>query len=179
MKTKKLVITALFAAIICLIAPVSVKIGIIPMSLASFAVYLIASMANWQISLSAVTIYILLGAFGVPVFAGYNGGFNVIIGLTGGYIIGYLPCALCTSLFCKKFSSKLFMYPCGMILGTVLLYGIGTAWYMALSGNSFSTAFASCVAPFLVFDAIKIAAASLAGFLVRSRLPQKLLEGIC
>ncbi len=170
MKTKNIVVTGLLAAVICVLAPWSVPIGPVPLSLATFAVYITAAVSRRGQGALAVLCYILLGAVGLPVFAGFAGGAGRIAGVTGGYIVGYLPCALIIGALVGRFEDKKWAYPLSMLAGTAALYAFGTAWYMLQTQAALSAALAMCVLPFLPLDALKIAAASLAAYPVRRRL---------
>ena len=101
MKTRDMTIIAVMAALICVAGPLSVSIGPIPLSLASFAVYMAGAVLGAKKGTLAVGIYLLLGLVGLPVFSGFSGGFQKLIGVTGGYLVGYLPCALITGLAVK------------------------------------------------------------------------------
>ena len=101
MKTKDMTLIAVMAALICVAGPLSIAIGPIPLSLASFAVYLAGAVLGAKRGPLAVAIYLLIGLVGVPVFSGFSGGFQKLIGVTGGYLVGYLPCALLTGLGVK------------------------------------------------------------------------------
>lgn len=169
MKIKKMTFCAVLTALICVLAPISFPAGPIPISLATFAVLLVAAVADLKISVTAVLLYILLGAFGVPVFSGFAGGFQKLIGVTGGYIIGYIPCALITNLIIGKFESKKFVYPIAMVLGVAACYAAGTAWHVLQTKTAVAAALATCVIPFIPADCIKIAAASLLGIILRRR----------
>lgn len=160
MKAQKIAITGLLAAIICLVAPFSIPVGTVPLSLATLAIFVISCTVDTKLSVTAVAIYILLGMAGLPVFSAFRGGLHVIAGATGGYIIGYVPCALIISLLTKKFGGKKFIYPLSMILGTLVCYLIGTVWYSVQAETSFTTALSVCVLPFIIGDVIKIIAAS-------------------
>lgn len=158
-----MVFTAIMAAVICVAAPFSVPLpGLVPISLATFAVYLAGALLGGKRAAVAVVIYILLGAIGLPVFSGFAGGFAKLIGVTGGYIIGYIPCALLTGIFAEKFhnKNKLWAMPAGMILGTIACYAFGTAWYIIFTGTPLVSALLACVVPFLIGDAIKIVCAT-------------------
>lgn len=160
MKIRDMVFTALFAAIICVIAPFKIPIGEIPITLATFAIYIIASVLNWKQGTLAVIIYIALGAAGVPVFAGFVGGIPKLIGPTGGFILGYIPLAIVIGLIVDRFESHKWSFPIGMVLGTVFLYACGAAWFAFSQNTTIGNALAECVAPFLIFDGIKIVLAS-------------------
>ncbi len=160
--TQNLVLTALCAAIICILSPLSVPIGPVPISLATFAVMLSGCLLGAKWGTIATLIYILLGAIGVPVFAGYSGGFQNIVGMTGGYIIGYLPLAFFAGLIYDKLgrhasgAKKIAFMAIGMVVGTAVLYLIGTAWFCYVSGMGVVEALALCVTPFLIGDTLKI-----------------------
>lgn len=164
MKTRDMVMCALLAAVICVLAPVSVPIGPVPISLATFAVMLAGAVLGAKWGTMSSLIYILLGCVGVPVFAGWTGGIDKVAGSTGGYIVGYLPLAFCTGLFVDLFAKKagkvmLYVWlTVGMVIGNVILYVLGTAWFIQVSGATFSDALAWCVTPFLGGNFIKMAA---------------------
>ena len=161
MKTKDMVLTGVFAAVICVFAPFTIPIGAVPISLATFAVYLAAAVLGTKKGTLAVLIYILIGMAGVPVFSGFAGGIGKILGVTGGYIIGYIPCAFAIGVFTERFGGKNYIYPLALVIGTLILYSFGTAWCMVQSGNGLMQSLTVCVFPFLVGYAIKIAAASI------------------
>lgn len=169
-KIKSICITAIFTAVICVMAPFSVVVGsLVPISLATFAVYLTAGTLDVKNSVSAVTVYILLGAIGLPVFSSFSGGFQKIVGVTGGYIIGYIPLALIVSLLLKH-NRKKWMYPLSMVAGTAILYTFGTVWFIIQTKSTVASAMLSCVVPFLPGDAVKIVAASLISLGIRKRI---------
>lgn len=170
MKAQKIAVTGILAAIICLLAPLSFPIGAVPISLATFAIYITACTVSVKISVPAVIIYILLGAAGLPVFSAFRGGFHIITGVTGGYILGYIPCALIIGLLIDKYENKKAIYPVSMISGTAVCCLTGTVWYMLQTGSSFAASLTVCVLPFIISDAIKITAACAIGFTLRKRL---------
>ena len=100
---------------------------------------------------------------------GFQGGFQKLIGVTGGYIIGYIPCVLIIGLL-LKLSGKKFMLPLAMVAGTVVLYLFGTVWFLVLTGKALKYALAVCVVPFLAGDCIKIAAVTALTVIVKPRL---------
>lgn len=174
MKTNDLTLTAAMAALICVAGPLTVAIGPVPLSLASFAVYLAGAILGWKRGSLAVAVYLLIGLAGVPVFSGFSGGVQKLFGVTGGYLAGYVACALITGLFSGEPRVKkprpAWMMAAGMVLGTVVLYAVGTAWFMVQTGNALAAALGMCVLPFLAGDAVKIAAASVIAVPVRRAL---------
>ena len=164
MKTRDLTLTALFAAILCVAAPFSIPVGPIPITLATFAIYLAAIVLGKKYGTLAVVIYILLGAVGLPVFSGFSGGFQKIVSATGGYIIGYIPCAFIAGAMCEYGGNKKIYGILGVILGTAVLYIIGTYWFMFVSGKELAYALGACILPFIPGDIIKLIVAVVVGY---------------
>ena len=165
-----MVLAALFAAMISAVAPFSFALGPIPLTLATLMIYISAGTLGWKYGTLPVILYVLLGAIGLPVFTNFEGGFHKIAGVTGGYIIGYVPCALATGLIAEAFKKKLWAHVVGMAIGTVLLYTCGTAWFMLQTGNTLAASLTLCVLPFLPGDAIKIILAYLVSSQLRNAL---------
>lgn len=159
--TRQLVFCALFAALIVVFAQVQIPLpGLVPISLATFAVMMAGLLLGWKYGLLAVAVYVLLGAVGVPVFAGFKGGLGALTGPTGGYIIGYLPYAALAGLPNQKPQDS-FWGRCGLLaLGTLACYALGTAWFIHATGRTLAESMGLCVLPFLPGDAVKIALAS-------------------
>ena len=167
-KTRNLILYGMCAAITCVLAPISVPLpGDVPLSLCTFAVMLSAVLLGAKGGAISQLIYVLLGCVGLPVFAGYKGGLGVVLGVTGGYIIGYIPMAFVIGLLCDKFArsrsgaSKIAVMIASMIAGTAVLYTIGTAWFIAQTHMTLGAAMAACVLPFLPLDLVKIVAVAL------------------
>ncbi|MDR0813551.1 MAG: biotin transporter BioY [Oscillospiraceae bacterium] len=166
MKLKDLVVIAVFAALLCVLAPVAVPVGPVPITLATFVIYLAAFVLGTKRAVAAVLLYLLLGLIGIPVFAGFVGGFQKFTSPTAGYLVGYLPLAAIAGLRVPRRSSG-FYSPRNIalpillaVLGTVVLYALGTAWFMLGSHLSLAKSLTLCVLPFLPGDAVKIAVAA-------------------
>ncbi len=168
-RTYNLVSTAIFAAILGVIAPLSIPLtGLVPISLATFIIYLLSAVLGYKKATVGVVIYILIGVVGIPVFSGYSAGVSVLVGPTGGYIAGYIFMAFSTGFASDKFGTK-FAFS-GMIAGTLITYAIGTLWYSHVVGLSFVVALSSAVLPFVIVDCIKIAVANLLAFPIKKGL---------
>ena len=161
---------ALMTALMCVLAPFSIPIGPIPLSLASLVVYFITYVLGPWKGAASVLLYILIGMTGVPVFSGYSGGLAKLVGPTGGYIAGFVFVALAGGIIIKKCKYNIWLSMIGLVIGTVLLYLLGTAWFIYLTHMSISNALKLCVLPFLIGDSIKIIAATLLGKIVRTTL---------
>ena len=151
-----LAMTAVMAAVLSVVSPFSISIGPIPLSLCTLIIYMNA--------------YVLLGAVGMPVFNGFSAGLGVVAGPTGGYIVGYVPLALICGLAVSAAPKNRVVQFIGMILGTAVLYTLGTAWYCFQSGNPLGVAMGYCVIPFLPGDFIKMVVAAGVGPMIRTSL---------
>lgn len=160
-KTYSMLLIALFAAITAVFSQISIPIGPVPINLALLAVFTAAGLLNVKQAVASQAIYILMGIIGVPVFAGFRGGFAVIFGPTGGYILGYIAAAFLISLLLKKIGKKPVFIALAIILGLILCYTLGTIWFVLSSGTGVVAALSACVFPFLPGDACKIAVATI------------------
>ncbi len=165
-KLKDLVYIAMFTALTAVCSWIFIPIGDVPVTLQTFAVFCAAGMLGMKRSFISVAVYILLGAAGVPVFSGFKGGFGALAGPTGGYIVGFLFTVIVASLIIKAFKRKMFPVCClAFAAGLIVCYAFGTAWfYVVYTKNTgeigLATVLLKCVVPFLIPDAVKIAAAS-------------------
>ena len=119
--TYAMVVTALMAAVTCILAPLSVPIGPVPISLTNLAIYLSLYLLDWKKGTLSYLIYLLLGLVGLPVFSGFTGGLAKLAGPTGGYIIGFIPMAIIAGIVIDKFSQR-WIQILGMIVGTAICY---------------------------------------------------------
>lgn len=162
--TKKICVMAICVALVSVLSPLSITIGIIPISLSLLIIYIVSSLLSPCQSLIVVALYILMGAIGIPVFSGYKAGFAVLLGNTGGYIIGYIPAAFIVSFVTNKFKNKSIAYVISMIFATTICYTVGTIWFKLIGDTSFSYALKVCVIPFIFPDLLKIGFASVCGY---------------
>ena len=114
--------------------------------------------------LLSVVVYILLGAIGVPVFAGFKGGIGALFGTTGGYIVGFLFLALIAGLILDKFGKKVYVMIIALALGLLVCYAFGTAWFMVIYMKNtgpvgLMTVLGWCVFPYIIPDLVKMALA--------------------
>ncbi|MDD7326668.1 MAG: biotin transporter BioY [Lachnospiraceae bacterium] len=168
MKIKEITFTALMAAVCCILAPISVPIGPVPVSLVVLAALFCVFAVGTKLGTLAFTIFLLLGAAGLPVFSGWQGGIAKLAGPTGGYLIGCIPMILIAGAFItisekRKGALKYVIQAVGLAIGVLVCYALGTAWFMIESGSDLMTSLTLCVLPFLPFDAIKIAIAMIVG----------------
>lgn len=151
---------ALSVALMAICSWISVPMTV-PVTLQTFAVFTAAGLLGMRRGTAAVLIYILLGAIGLPVFAGFTGGFGILAGSTGGYIIGFAFSALVVGSITKTFGKKTIVLAISMVAGLLVCYAFGTAWFMYVytskSGAvSLAAVLGWCVIPFIIPDMAKI-----------------------
>jgi biotin transport system substrate-specific component len=161
---------ALLAAIMCILGPLSLPIGPVPISLTNLAVYLAVYVLGMADGTVSYCLYLLLGAVGLPVFSGYSGGLGKIAGPTGGYIIGFIFMALIGGFVLEKTGRKLIPTMAGWVVATAVDYAFGTAWFVYIAHYTVIQALAVCVFPFIIGDCIKIVLGTLLGREVRKAL---------
>lgn len=167
-KTLRITLCALFAALTAICSQIQIPLPNIPINLALFAVFMAGAILGTGYGTMSIVVYVLLGAAGVPVFAGFKGGLGALTGATGGYIIGYILCAFLTGFLIRCIGGKLYQMVIAMVIGLVACYGLGTIWFMILTGNSAAASISVCVLPFLPGDAVKIALAALLSVRLRT-----------
>ena len=172
---RKMANIAVFAALIAVFSQISIPIGPVPINLALLAVFAAGGMLSAAEAVFAVLLFLVLGAAGLPVFAGLNAGLGALAGPTGGYLIGYFPAAFLAGIFCKE-RRGFWGYAAGMLLGLVACYTLGTAWFVISAKAEIWYALGVCVFPFLPGDAVKIALAALLSVKVRDALAYRAQE---
>ena len=172
-KTAQLALCGLFAALTAICSYINIPLGFtpIPMNLATLAVFLSGGLLGKKYGPLSIGVYVLMGAAGVPVFAGFQAGAGVLAGPTGGFLIGYILASFLVGLcldkgfssFGKRTSSGTHTSSKGqfalcigsMILGLICCYALGTLWFAYITYTGIVAALVSCVLPFVLFDVIK------------------------
>ncbi|MGI6028600.1 MAG: biotin transporter BioY [Candidatus Heteroscillospira sp.] len=168
---------ALMTALIAICAWISIPTAV-PFTMQTFAVFVAAGLLGAKRSALAIIVYMLLGAAGLPVFNGMQGGMGILLGKTGGYIVGFIFLALIEGWTAQKFrgnSAALFV---SMLLGTAVCYAFGTVWFMQVYMSStgavgLMTVLGWCVFPFIIPDICKML---LALVVIRRVSPQLRLD---
>lgn len=153
----------LFVALMAICSWINIPMAV-PFTLQTFAVFAAVSMLGLSRGTVAVLVYIILGTVGVPVFAGFSGGYGIVLGLTGGYIVGFIFMALIEGGIMKAFGKKIPVMVIAMLLGLAALYAFGTAWFIYAYNRdngaiSVMAALSACVFPYIIPDCCKIALA--------------------
>lgn len=157
--------TALFAVLMMVCAWITVPLTV-PFTLQTFGVFAALGTLGGRRGTYAVAAYLLLGLAGLPVFSGFRGGPGVLLGTTGGYILGFLALALLYWAVTARLGQRPVVMAAAMVLGLVVCYAFGTAWFLVAYARTAGSiglwaALGMCVFPFVVPDLAKIALAML------------------
>lgn len=163
---------ALFAILIGICSWITIP-GAVPFTLQTFGVFLAVSVLGGKRGTAAVLLYIFIGLIGIPVFSGFRGGIGVLLGNTGGYILGFIFSALLMWLF-EIIWKRRFLF-LSMILSLLVCYTFGTLWFLLIyTGDNgvigITTILSWCVLPFIIPDFLKIFLAFLLGKQLRKIL---------
>ena len=167
--TRQLAVIGVMTAVTCILAPLSLPIGPVPISLTNLAIYFSLYALGVKFGCVSYLAYLLIGFIGVPVFSGFTGGPSKLLGPTGGYLIGFIPMALIAGLFIDKFISNRILCLLGMIAGTAAAYALGTAWLAYQANLDWKAALMAGVIPF-PGDLAKMILAIIAGPQIRRQL---------
>nr|WP_325196323.1 biotin transporter BioY [uncultured Oscillibacter sp.] len=164
-RTVDLAYIALFAVLMAVCAWITIPMTV-PFTLQIFAVFAALVTLGGRRGTYAVVVYLLLGAVGLPVGAGFQGGLGWLLGTTGGYIVGFLCIALLYWLLTAKLGESLPVVIAACVLGLTLCYAFGTAWFMVVYAQNsgpvgLMTALGWCVFPYIIPDLVKLVLAVL------------------
>lgn len=166
-RTYDMTYIGIFAVVIAVCSWISIPAAV-PFTLQTFAVFLAVILLGGKRGTMSVLVYILLGATGIPVFAGFRGGIGALLDHTGGYIIGFLASALIMWAAERLAGRKPLVQAVSMFLGLAACYAVGTAWFMLVYSRDtgavgLMTVLGWCVIPFIIPDVVKIMQALMLG----------------
>lgn len=167
---KMMVVAALFSAIIGVAAQIIIKIPPVPFTGQTLAIMLTATILGKRYGTLSVTLYVLMGIIGIPVYSGMMSGLGVIFGPTGGYIIAFIPGAFLIGLMVEKFGHSTIGSITANIIGAMLILVIGSIWLKFFGHLNWSGAFQGGMLPFIIPDIIKATGAAIVGSVLYKRL---------
>ncbi len=174
-RTLEMTFIAIFVVLIAICSWISIPTAV-PFTLQTFAISLTVLLLGGRRSTIAITVFILLAAVGVPVLSGFAGGVGVLLGPTGGYILGFLLTAVVYWILTKFFGESLPVRLGAILAGIAVMYLFGTLWFVKVytaGGDSitFAGALMLCVVPFLIPEVIKQVLAFTLAARLRPHLP--------
>ncbi len=171
MSIQDIVITGLCTAIIVIMAQISIPMPLgVPMTMQTFAITLTGIILGARLGALSSFIYVLLGAVGVPVFAGFSGGAQILVGPTGGFLWSFPVMAFFVGLGAEKYHKTKLQFVFWLVVGTVLNYVIGVALFCVVTKSPVITGITACVLPFIPTAIIKAVLASVIGLAMKERL---------
>lgn len=164
MKTRDMALCALFAALLAVCAWLVIPIGDVPFTLQTFGVFAALGLLGGKRGTIAIAVYLLLGAVGAPVFAGFKGGVGALLGVTGGYLVSYIFMGLIVIAAEKLFGDRTIVFLIAGVIALIICYAFGTAWFVVAYAKtagpiSWAAALGKCVIPFVLPDLAKLALA--------------------
>lgn len=164
-KTLDMIYVAMFAVLMAICSWISINTSV-PFTMQTFGVFVTVGLLGGKRGTLSVLVYLILGAIGIPVFAGFSSGLGVMLGSTGGYLVGFILTALVMWSMEKVLGRKTWVLALSMVLGLLVCYAFGTIWYMIvytrdIGGIGLWTALSGCVVPFIIPDIVKIVLALL------------------
>lgn len=160
-KTSLLAQSALLTCLIAICSQIQIPLPLVPINAALLAIHCTGIILKPKYALLTTSIYIFLGFIGLPVFANFSGGAQIVFGATGGYIVGYILDALIISIGLEKCKSSNLTILILCCLGTLTCYLFGTLWFIIVTESNILLALTYCVLPFIPGDLIKIFIATL------------------
>lgn len=157
-------VTNIFIIIICnllLILSAKIKVDLypVPMTLQPLAILLISMLCGRNIAVSTVSLYLIQGMLGIPVFA-YGGGLLYLIGPTGGFLFGFLIASIVLGELADRGWGKHFLKSIStMLVGMFIIYFFGILQLSIIKGFSF--AILNGFLPFIIGDFYKLMLVSL------------------
>src|SRR3989338_196036 len=158
-KLKFLVFSALFAALTAAVSPIKIPLGFtpVPITLQTLVVLLSGAMLGPYYGALAMILYVVVGALGLPVFAGGGSGIGAILGPTGGYLISYFIAAVAIGKVVQMRKEQKYLdYAVAMVAGTIIIYLLGASWGMVVTGLGVTQIIIGWVLPFIIGDTIKL-----------------------
>ena len=161
---------AIMAALTAVMAQISIPMPMgVPMTMQTFAITLAAVILGSKKGALSILVYVLMGAVGIPVFAGFSGGIQNLIGPTGGFIISFPIMAFIIGIGVEH-KDKKGMFTLMLILGTVSNYVVGVIMFCIIAKAPVWTGISACVLPFIPTAIIKAVLASVLGLQIHKRL---------
>lgn len=168
-KVKSIALAGLCTALMAVVAPLSIPIGPVSLTLSVLGVFFAGAMLSPGWAAASILAYICIGAVGLPVFANMAGGVQVLTGLTAGFLWAYPLMAALLSGVCRR-TDRMAPRLAGVLAAQLVCYLSGTAWFMFASGAGLWASLSACVLPFVLPDFLKGFAALALAKAVRSRL---------
>ena len=170
---RMMVYASLLAALTAASALITIPIGEVPVILYNFFILMMGLLLGSRWGAASIAVYLLAGGLGLPVFAGGKGGIAILLGPTGGYLIGFLPAVFIIGFISEKFKQRFSYDIIAMLCGTAVIYAFGVIQLKIVLGKTWMLTMALGVFPFIIFDIVKVVAAAITAKAVRPIIMNK------
>ena len=175
-----MIVAAMSAALIAILAQFTIPFPMVPNTAQPFAIGLVATILGKRWGTTATSIYVLMGAIGLPVFANMSGGIGIIFGNTGGYIWGFIVAPFVIGLYMSKTGDSIVHAIIANLIGTFIILGMGVTYLSFMMGHPPLAALLPAGLggfTFLITNPLQASAAAILGVRVRKALRSaKLLD---
>lgn len=162
---------ALFTAVTAILAQISIPMPLgVPMTMQTFAVTLSAIILGSKKGAMASLIYVLIGAIGIPVFSNFRGGYQMLAGPTGGFLLSFPIMAFIIGLGVEYRQKRKGAFVTCLALGTIVNYAAGLCMFSLVTQSSLWAGLTACVIPFIPTAVIKAILAAVIGLKIQRRL---------
>ena len=171
---KEMIKAAMFTVILAVVAQIAIPLPFSPIifTLSVAGVFLCGAMLRPLAAFLSVLAYILLGAIGIPVFAGFQGGVGVLVNVTGGFLFSFPCMAWVVAMILKIWKKSTFVSnTVAMVASLVVCYAMGSLWYSFVSGVSYPVSLTLTVVPFIAFDLVKVVLVAGLAVILKRRFP--------
>ena len=168
LSVREMIMVGVGAALMAVFSQLSIPLPSVPLTLQVFGVVIISVILGKKLGTLSIIVFMLLGAIGLPVFAGFTGGLNIITGATGGYIIGFVFMAFIIGYFIEKDKKALAFI--GSYLGLAVDYIFGVIQLKLLMGLTLEGALVAGLYPFIIKDLILTALGIMVAISIRIRV---------
>jgi len=175
-KLRMLVLASLMAALTAVGAYIHVPIGPVPIVLSTLFVLLSGLLLGSDWGMASMGLYLLVGAIGIPVFAGGKGGLAHFFGPTGGYLLGYVLASWITGFISERSPGLLMLDILAVLIGSLVIYGLGVPWLKLVTQMSWTKTLTVGVVPFLIGDVVKASVALVLARAIRPVLKRQLIN---
>lgn len=165
-RVAKLALAGVFAAVLAVSAWVSIPFHPVPLTLQTLIVLVAGGLLGRIWGPVSVGVYVLVGVAGVPVFSNGGAGVGVLLGPTGGYLVGFIIAAFVVGVAAdlarlRRWRGRWLTIAlgAGVLTASVAIYAVGVPWLIVVTGMTPVAALSAGMVPFLVGDALKAIAA--------------------
>lgn len=174
-KTLDIIYCGIFATITAILSQIAIPMpGGVPLTLQTFAVSLVGILLGSRKGFISMSVYVLMGAIGLPVFSGFSAGVGAIVGPTGGFILSFPIMSFIIGLVCERTDNKVIIF-FGMLIASTPNYLVGAIQFSLVTSTSIYNAFLVTVLPFILVGIIKAALATIIGSRLRNH---KSIKGV-